>query len=521
VFIHSAAEFAAWITVLVVAFEAGGASAAGLAVVVQLVPAALLAPIVAAAGDRFPRHRVLAVAFAVQASAAGGITLALIGDSPIEFVYALAAVFTVSTIATPATVASLLVHHARSPSQLMGWNVTRSFVRAAGSLAGPLLAAVVLAVAEPAAVFAGVFTACAITALLVGLRLPHDDRMKVSSSLTSVLDDSWRGVAYVASTPAPRHVVLFVGAAEMLIGALDLLFVAIAFDQLGRGGSVVALLSVGFAVGTLIAAAVASRLLHWRLSRLIGLGSLLLTLPLLVIAEVSLLVGVLALAALLGVGNGLMEIGSQTLLQRSCAETMTSRVYGALDSTSMIAAAIGAATVGALIDGGGTTETTVAVGVVGASVLLGGSVRLRSTERSLPSADPALVACLRSVSFLASLPQPTLERLGRLCEHRTVPAGAAVVVEGERGHRFYVLRSGAVEIRSDGDVVADVVAPASFGEVALLHDEVRTATVTTTSSCEFAVIHRDAFLDAIGRTATSHRDAFAVADGYRRPPEPD
>lgn len=517
VFANSVAEYAAWIAVLVVAYDEGGPPVAGLAVLVQLLPAALFAPVVAAAGDRFPRHRVVTAAFTVEATTAGGLAVALVADAPFAAVLALAAVFTLSTIATPATVASLLVHHARTPTQLVKWNVAQSSVRAGGSLSGPLLTAVVLAVAEPAAVFAGMGVCCAVAAVLAGLRLPHDDRLPATLSITSVLRDAGEGVYYVARQREPRRIVMFVGANEMLVGAVDLILVAVALDQLRRGNSVVALLSVAFAVGTFLAAALASRFLEWSLSRLITVGAAFSTLPLLAFGEMSMLTAVLALKVLLGIGSGLIDIGAQTLLQRSCAETMTSRAHGALDSTALIAGAAGAMITGRLIEQRDLGATLLALGVVGAVVLLGGSLRLRLTERSLPVADPALIASLRAVSFLASLPQPTLERLGRASQRRTVPAGTTVVVEGDEGHEFFVLLSGAAEVRTGDEVVGRLAAPDSFGEVALLHDDIRVATVTLTEPGQLAVIRREDFLEAISRTATSRRDALAVAEQYRRP----
>lgn len=520
VFVHAVAEFAAWITVLVVAFDRGGAAAAGLAVTIQLIPAALLAPIVGAAGDRFPRQRVLAISFAVEAAAAAGIAAALLLDTALIVVYVLAATFTVATIATPAGIASLLVHHARTPTQLTSWNIRRSFARAAGSLSGPLLTALVLAISDPAAVFVGLSICCAATGLLAILRLPDDDRLPSGLSVRAVLDDSRRGVAYVSTTPAPRRVVAYIGCAEMLVGALDLVFVAIAFDQLGRGGSTVALIAVAFAAGTMLAAALASRRSDWQLSRLVMIGACLLTIPLLVVGETTLLVVVLALAAVLGGGNGLIEIGAQTLLQRSCSETMTSRAYGALDSTTMIAAAVGAAIAARLIANGDLTTVLLALGLGGAIVLVGGAARLRSTEHSMSQTDPELVSCLRTVTFLASLPQPTLDRLARAADRRSVPADHAVVVQGAKGDEFFVLMDGAAVVTVDGDVVAHVSAPASFGEVALIHSDVRIATVTTTEPSELAVIRQHDFLDAISRTATSHRSALAVAEQFRSGAEP-
>lgn len=520
VFVHAVAEFSAWITVLVVAFDRGGSSAAGLAVTAQLVPAALLAPVVAAAGDRFRRHRVLTASFAVQALATAAITFALLADSPLALVYAFAAVFTVASIPVTASVASLLVHHARTPTQLTQWNITRSFVRASGSLAGPLLTALVLAVGDPAAVFAGLAVACTATALLTGRLLLPDDRLPSSLSIATVLDDTWRGLVYVSTHRAPRRIVAFVGATEMLIGGLDLVFVAVAFDQLGRGGSAVALITAAFATGTLLAAVTAIRRRGRHLGPSITLGAALLCLPLVAIGETTWLVAVLALTAILGAGNGLIEIGTHTLLQRSCAETMTSRAYGALDSTTLVAAAIGAALAGRLIDDGDLAQILVALGVGGSIVLMLGSLQLWATGRSIRSADPTLVSALRSVSFLEQLPQPTLDRLARGCELRSVPADRPVVAEGERGDEFFVLPSGAIEVHKGTDLVARLSAPASFGEIALLHGEVRTASVITTQSSEFAVIRQHEFLDAVGRTATSYRNALDVARHRRRPTKP-
>jgi MFS family permease len=520
VFSHAVAEFSAWITVLVVAFDQGGASAAGLAVMAQLVPAAALAPIVGAAGDRFARHRVLTVSFSVLAITSGGIATALVLDAPLAVVYALAAVFTVAVIAAPATVASLLVHYARTPTQLMRWNVTRSFIRAAGILAGPLMTAVILGLAEPAAVFGVLFVGCAMTAAYTGFWLPRDDRLATTLSITAVIVDAWRGVTYVARTQGPRRIVGFIGLTEALIGALDLVFVAVAFGQLDRGGSMVALLSVAFATGLLAAAATTSRFLGSRLSGLTSIGTALLTLPLLVIGHTTSLVAVLVLTALLGAGSGLIEIGGQTLLQRSCDETMTSRAYGALNSTVLIAAAVGAWLAGQVLDTGDLANAISMIGLVGLVLLVVGSLGLGRTERSIPSADSSLVASLRSVSFLAALPQPTLERLARSSQRRTASAGTDIIVQGEYGDEFLVLISGATEVRIDSRVVGHHVAPAGFGEVALLHDSIRTATVTTTTTCDIAVIRQDDFLDAVSRTATSHRDALAVAERYRGPAEP-
>ena len=70
------------------------------------------------------------------------------------------------------------------------------------------------------------------------------------------------------------------------------------------------------------------------------------------------------------------------------------------------------------------------------------------------------------------------------------------------------------------DVVRRMKAPTSFGEVALVHDDVRTATVATTDKSEPVVLQGPDFCDAISRTATSSRGALDVAERSRRPAKP-
>jgi len=71
---------------------------------------------------------------------------------------------------------------------------------------------------------------------------------------------------------------------------------------------------------------------------------------------------------------------------------MISRADGALVSTALVAAAIGAAVAGRLLHGGDLGRILMAFGVVDAIVSVGGSLRLWSAERSIPRPDAALVA---------------------------------------------------------------------------------------------------------------------------------
>ncbi len=174
--LNSVTEFAGWVAVLIVAFEQGGPAESGRAVAVQLIPAALAAPLVAAAGDRFPRHRVIQGGLAATTISTGAIALLLRFDQPLLLVYAAAAVLAVAVIATPSALASLLVHHARTPQQLTSFNVLATTVRSAGVLLGPLLAAAAIAAGSITWLFVALALAAAAALVVVVFDVSPDDR---------------------------------------------------------------------------------------------------------------------------------------------------------------------------------------------------------------------------------------------------------------------------------------------------------------------------------------------------------
>jgi CRP-like cAMP-binding protein len=88
------------------------------------------------------------------------------------------------------------------------------------------------------------------------------------------------------------------------------------------------------------------------------------------------------------------------------------------------------------------------------------------------------------------------------------PAGGCVMREGEPGDRFYVVRSGEVRVTAGGSEVA-VVGPGGFvGEIALLRDVPRTATVTATGEAALFALEREEFLAAV----TGHTSSASAAD---------
>ena len=120
------------------------------------------------------------------------------------------------------------------------------------------------------------------------------------------------------------------------------------------------------------------------------------------------------------------------------------------------------------------------------------------------------VELLRKIPLFAELDARELERLGGSFKERTFDAGSHVVDEGKTGAGFFVIESGEASVSVRGDE-RDKLGPGDyFGEIALLRDVPRTATVKATADTELLALERDDFLAAVTGHAASAEAAEAV-----------
>ena len=120
-------------------------------------------------------------------------------------------------------------------------------------------------------------------------------------------------------------------------------------------------------------------------------------------------------------------------------------------------------------------------------------------------------ALIRSLPVFAPLPIAMLETLALRLRERRYAAGDRIVTQGEVGEAFYVIAEGTVAVTVDEVPRRELGAGDFFGEIALLHDVPRTATVTAVDAVDTLVVDREQFLDSIGAHARSTVVAEAVA----------
>jgi MFS family permease len=507
------AEWAFTVALGVVAFRDGGATAVGLVAFARMAPSALLSPFGTALADRFPRERVLMWSCLIRAAAtaAAAVLLALAWST--VGVYALAVVATAAfTVFRPAH-SALLPGLCRTPLELTSANVVRGLLDSLSTLLGPLMAALLLDVGSPAAVFAFAATLSTASGLLL-LPLSYEaPPRRPPGPLRRITHETAEGFRALVRYP-DAGLLIGLGLAQTLTrGFYNVFVVVIALELLEIGEPGVGLLTAAVGAGAVTGSLGASMLVSGRrLATLEGLGVALWGLPLALSGVLPYEPAVLALMCVIGVGNALVDIGLYTLPARLVPEELLARLFGAKESLTALSVALGSLTTPPAIDLLGVRGALVALGLVAPALAVLTWPRLRAINRQVVHRD-AEIAVLQKVGMLRPLSMPAIENLAVHVDHFPVDPGEEVFHQGDHGDRFYVIEDGEAEVIGDGRFIRTLKTGDGFGEIALLRDTVRTTTVRARTPLLLYTVDRQHFVAAVSDYSSSASEAeFLVRD---------
>lgn len=500
------AEWAFTVALGIVAYRDGGAALLGLVGLLRMVPSAICAPLLSPFADRGRRERVLVVVSTARGVATAAAALvAAVGGAPV-LIYVLAVLSTIAaTLFRPAH-SALLPSLCHTGHELASANVVRGMLDSAATLVGPLLAAVLLEVADVDVVFAVAAAASFWSAALL-LRLTYDAPPRPSVARPRLVREVVEGVGAVVRNRDLALVLGLAAAQSFTRGSLTVFSVLVSIELLGRGESGVGTLMTAVGVGAVCGSLAASLLVGTRrLGAWFALGVVLWGLPLALLGLVPQDAAALAFMAMIGVGNALIDVAGFTLLGRMAPDAVLARVFGVLESAVAVAIGLGAVGAAWAVDAWGLRPALVAVGLVCPVLAAASWWRLRALDRTVGVHDED-VLLLQHVPMLRTLPLPSVEQLARGLEPRELAAGTTVFSEGDAGDRYYVVESGEVDVVGDGLTLTTLGPGEGFGEVALLRSSPRTATVVARSDVRLRALGSEHFLGVVMGYVPSAREA--------------
>jgi Cyclic nucleotide-binding domain/Major Facilitator Superfamily len=503
------AEYSVWVAMLVYAYRHGGAAVAGLVAVAQLVPAAVLAPMAAGVADRRSPVFLLAGGYLVQAAGMAATAAAVIAGVPLA-AYAAAVVASAAVTTTRPAQSTLIPSVSVTPDQLTAANVAMSWVEAAGITAAGLMTGALIAVAGVASVFAvcaGLGLAAAL--LVAGLRVPP--LASSPEAAPAVLAGLGASIRLTARQPRLRLMLALLTAEAVVVGALDLLFVILAISVLDRSQAWAGYLNSAYGLGAVLAAPASAMLVGRRLGLPILGAALLLSGALAVLAFGLGLAATVALLIVVGASRALLDVANRTLMQRSVPAQLLGRVFGVLEGLTMAGLAVGALLVPALVHLGGSRLALLGVAAVLPLAAAIGGRGLFGLDSGTP-VPVVQIALLRSLPLFAELPAPALEGLAGALTPVTVPQGTVLIRQGDPGDAYYAIAAGELDVRRDGHLVSRCGRGEGVGEIALLRDIPRIATVVAHTAATVYKLGREPFLTAVLGHAPTQRQADRIAD---------
>jgi len=509
--LFNAAEWAIWVAILVYAYGATGPASVGLVAVAQLVPAALAAPLTARLSDRMAPERALTLAYLVIGLAMAATGAAMAGGLSPLLIYALAAIVVAAYTSVRPIQTSILPALVGRAEQLTAANALSTILEGTGVLVGPLLCGVVIGFASPSAVYVVAGLATLGAALLIGGGLGVGRGAGPVPSLTVPQPSVTQGLRAVMAERSRMLAIVLLATRFGAAAAMDVLLVLAAVELLGMGGPGAGYLAAAIGLGWVLGGATTLVIVgRPRLTALTVVGALIWAIPIVGVALVVQPLPALVLLVGAGVGLAVVDVAVRTVLQRLVTTTQLASVFGIAEGASMAGAAVGALMAGVLVAVVGLTTAIMVAGILLPMVAVAVLRTVSRGEAGVPIPFRE-IALLRRIPLFAPVPAPALEAAAAALIPVTMSAGTVVIRQGEVGDRFWLVDTGEVDVDQGGSVIARLGPGASFGELALIRDIPRTASVVAVTDVILFALDREAFLLTLTASPRAAHEASAVA----------
>lgn len=458
--------------------------------------------------DRYDRRRLLVVTSSLSAVAMTGIALWVAADGPM-WLFPLLAVTNVVVSLPTRPAAGALVPEVVPESDLAAANGMFSALQNIVVVLGPAVGAALLLLTDSAVAAVGVNAASYVVSAVVFAALAvrsRGDAAAGGGALAQWLD----GVRALTSNRVAFVLVLFAALDSAVYGAVSTLYLPLS-AELGLGSAGYSYLLGVTAIGGVVAVPLANRLARSPRLTLVLVGGM--TVECLPVAATALTDApgpVLALHLVSGVGMVVVDVLAITALQRDLPRGVLSRVLASMEALILLAIVLASFLAAALLPAIGLDASLVVIGLgvlgIGVAALPVALGAERASAERATRLGP-VVSLLAGLDLFEGASRNQLEQLAALAEPQLAAPGTVLIRQGEDADALWVLSTGSLDVEAtvDGDVLAlpAVPAPGYVGELGLLHDTARTATVVVAEPSDLLRIDAQSFRSALERTPAS------------------
>jgi hypothetical protein len=498
---------------------------------VQIVPGVAFSLFLAVLADYIRPSRMLSVSYAVLTVSISAIAVAVALNASFVVICVLASIASLTTNGAKPSHATLLPGIVRTPDELTAANVMGGWADGAANLVGPGLVGITYA-AGGASLALGVMAALTFvsTAMVVRVKGPRaaitlDTRGRdgVGRESSRQRPAMWRVVGApviirlrrsIRQTGQMGDLLILHTFYYVVVGALDLLCVVLALKYLRMGSGGPGLLNSAMGAGGLCAGLLTILLVGSR--HLVGVLTVSIGAALGALGLIGAWRNVgltIALVIIVGFGGLIYDVTSQTLMQRVAPSDSIAGSFMIREALANVGLAVGVIVVRIVIALFGLRAALLAPGVFGCIVIGALWHKLRTVDDAavVPQVE---IQLLRSSTLFAALPMQTLEGLARRLTPTLVAKGVNVITAGDPGDSYYCVADGELSVTRDGVVVNHLIRGDGFGELALLRDVPRQATVRADSDAVLYRLDKSSFLEMISSSPTAALIAETMITEY-------